>query len=382
MTEYNLNELENIVNTKFFTPIVLNETQQIEFTSVQSVREYAKGNGDLPVHTMMTRMLEAFFAHHSTCQISDLGGLATMFGKLYIGWCNRLYRKNKVLDPEEYAHFYEPVVLKRRMEFDQMYKQGNADVKAAVKAQRIAFNADHRLEGEVHDLVSKFCFKIASRFYVVPITKSRDIIKKYMKLRLKVIDEWYEHVYPSTMKTLWPDDWFTSLDPRTVAMKVFPQDVLMDQDDIDNRFEKFKKWHKKAGKEALKEARATNDPSYVQHVIHEWDTALLYAKSLHDGMQVYKEEDMDDFIVDDDDVSEYDSDVAARNDEYDAMEVDNDIKKKASKYEGKGGYADDATDQEIEAYLKKQDKKTKKLQRRFRNLEERAEEADSDEEDE
>lgn len=377
MTEYNLNEIENIVNTKFFTPIVLSDEQQIEFRTVDNVRSFAKGNGDLPAHVMMARMMEAFFGHYSTCLISDTKGLVTMFGKLFSGWSNKLYKKNQVLDPNEEENFFEPAINQRRMQMDQMFKHGNDDIKSMVKSQRIAFNADHRTKSEIDQLLSKYCFKIASRFYVVPVAKPRDLIKKYMELRLAMIEEWYDVVDHLSIKTIWPDDWFTSLDPKTVAIKVFPQDVWMDKEDLDQRFEKFKKWHKKAGNEALAEAKKNKDPVHIQHVIHEWDTALLYAKSLHDGMKVFEDDNLSDFIVDSDEEDE--EKIAIQNKAFDDMEIDNYVQKRAINYDSRADYGDDMTDEQIEELLRKQDKKAKRIEKQYGHFFEKTEEGSDDE---
>lgn len=300
-----------------------------------------------------------------------------MFGKLYRGWVDRLYSKNKELAPDDY--FFEPYIHKKRIEFDQLHKLGNDDVKQAIIAQRLAFHAYHRTNNEIEVLISQYVFKVASRYYNIPVTRSKDFVKQYMKFRLLFIEEWYDVVDSFVIRKVCPDISFTSLEPRTVAMNVFPQDQELYADELDDRLQKYIKWHKKASKEAIQEARKSNDPEYLRTIQNRWDAALLYAKSLHDGMMemavhMNDYDNDDDFIVDDDDIMEDDEEISMQNKFLDDAMASEDAAKHSRKYEDMQMYDDDITEEEIERYLKKQDKKQRKRERKIAKFLERAKE--------
>lgn len=379
MTEFNLNEIENVVKTKFFTPIIIPDSQQIEFKRVNDVREYAKGPGDLPAHIMMNRMLEAFFGHYSTCLIRDVKGLTAMFAKLYRGWVDRLYERNRDLAPDDY--YFEPYIHEKRVQFDQLYKEGNDDVKRAIVAQRLAFHAHHRTKTEIEILVSQYVFKIASRYYNVPFTKTKDLVKMYNKFRYEFIEEWYDVVESYVMLKVFPDVEFVSLEPRTVAMNVFPQDKELYASELDERLNNYIKWHKKASRADILEARKLNDPGHLMTVQNKWDSALMYAKSLHDGMMKMAHEledyEEDDFIVDDDDVMEDDEAVAEQNERTDRALLDSEVTRGAAKYDNMDTYnVDDYTLEQIEDMLRKDDKKQRKRDKRVSKFIDRVEEDD------
>lgn len=300
MTEYNLNDIENVVNTKYFTPFNIEEGSQLIFKSVNDVRDYAKGNGDLPPHAMMQRMLEAFFGHDSTCLISDKAGLAQMFAKLYSGWVLRLYNKNSLLAPNKDDGNYDDIIHEKTIQFDQMYRQGNVDIKRMVVAQLNEFKANHRTLSEIDILLSKYCFIIASRYYSAKDRDNKMYFKHYRRLREAVIEAWYDVTTITTFKTINPDHWFTSSSPQSVALRLFPQNIIMDADEVEHRFNQYKKWHKKAGVEALEKIKVTN-PELVTDIIKEWDMALLLANRLKETMSIYIDDDDDD---DDDETDE------------------------------------------------------------------------------
>jgi hypothetical protein len=288
---------------------------------------------------------------------------------------------NQSLAPED--DYFEPYIHEKRVHFDQMYKNGNADVKQAIAAQRLAFHAHHRAKNEIEILVSKYAFKMASRYYRVSQTMSRDHIIKYMKFRLAFIDRWYDTVGSIAMKEIVPDVLVASLDARTVAMNVFPQHKEFYADELDDRLQSYIKWHKKASRDAVVEARKLKDPVYLQSVQNEWDSALLYAKSLHDGMMEMAhdmdEYEEDDFIVDDDEIMEDDEDIAEQNKRLDDSMLRDSAEMQSQRYDRMNVYNDDATEEEIEAYLRKQDKKQRKMEKRLARFMDQTEEG-SDEE--
>lgn len=368
MSEYNLNEIDNFVKTELFTPIRIDDAHQLHFSTVDSVRQYTKGPGNLPVHVMMNRMLEAMFGHYSTCENVDHKGLSTMFGKLFIGWCQKLEIKNRVLGEPQDGYDYDHHIHERHIEFDQHHKLGNDDVKKIVQEQRLAFGADHRTYSDIVRLISKYFFRVVSQYYIIPRERSKKIQMAYMKLRFEIIEEWVLKAGIRVLRELNPEDNFRSVDPKTVAMDYFPQDKALFIENLNFRLDKYKKWHKKESKEAIKMASTLNDPQYRLQIVNEWDSALLYAKSLHDGMvemERDREQDDNDFVVetDEDDgeeISRQNNDMD--NDEMD-MEVDNDIKK----YNGKELYKDDATEEEIDEFLRRHDKKSRRHERKFRD---------------
>lgn len=372
MTEYNLNDIENVVNTKFFTPFTIAEESQLIFSSVDDVRQYAKGNGELPPHAMMQRMLEAFFGHDSTCLINDKAGLAQMFAKLYKGWVLRLYNRNSLIAPNETDGYYDDIIHEKKIQFDQMYKQGNADIKRMIVAQLNEFKANHRTLSEIDVLLSKYCFVIASRYYVTKERKNKSHFKHYRRLREAVIEAWYDVITITTLKTVNPDHWFTSTDPRSIAMRLFPQDVIMDDYEVEHRFNKYKKWHKKAGAEALEEVKRTN-PELVPATIREWDMALLLAKRLKDTMAIYREGDMTDFIVEEDEDEE---EIEQQNRRLNEQQFKQYAEQQQASYDNRVGYSNDATDEEIQKYLRREDKKAARREKRSRNMFDRAMEED------
>ena len=74
---------------------------------------------------------------------------------------------------------------------------------------------------------------------------------------------------------------------------------------------------------------------------------------------------MNDFIVDDDEVSVYDDDVVEQNQRLDEMELDHNAQHGVSKYDGMETYDENASDEQIEAFLKRQDKKANRKERRY-----------------
>lgn len=277
MSDYNLNEIEIAIVAKNFTPIILNKKHQLNFKSAQDVRMYAKGPGNVAVHTMMDKMLEAFFGHYSTCVNVNSESLVTMFGKLFSGWVTRLVKHN--VDHDD-SRIYD-----RRAHFDQHYKHGNDDLKEVIIGQRMAFNAVHRTSQEIQVLVSKYVFKIASRYYNVPHYYHKDVQIKYLKLRVALIDEWYRHVDDNVIKSVFPDLLFKTISARDVAWTLFPQDKELYAEKLDERLDMFIKWHKTAARDALQLVHDTKDVDLIREKQNEWDSALLYAKKLHDGMK-------------------------------------------------------------------------------------------------
>jgi hypothetical protein len=253
MSDYNLNEIENDVNTAFFFPIKILASQQLNFTSDNDVRVFAKGPGNLPVHIMVNRMMESFFGHYSTCVNVDHQLLTVMFGKLFIGWVNKMI-------------------------------QINNDVKKIIVNHRLAFHAEHRTRFEIELLLSKYFFKAASCYFTVPHNYSKEVQIQYIKLRVKIIEQWAALVGDTTVRVVKAEVWFKQIDVINVAIDYFPQGVELSEKELNKRLQKFINWHKKAAVEALETASETSDLHYRQSVINEWDAALLYAKSLHDGM--------------------------------------------------------------------------------------------------
>lgn len=283
MSEYNLNEIEAYVNTELFTSIIIDDTKQLNFTSEEDVRAFAKGPGNLPVHVMMNRMIEVMFGHYSTCFNIKHSQLSTMFVKLFCGWCQKLAMKNRVLGEPNEEYDFDHHIHNKRVGFDQHHKLGNDDIKDVIKGQQLAFNADHRTQKEIQKLLSKYVFKVASTYYNIPFNKDVQVQLLYIRLRTNIIEQWT--VVTNSHKLLRemdPEEMFKTLDPKTVAMEYFPQNIVLFRKQLDKRFRRFKRWHKKESSVAVNNA---NDPKYRQVVINKWDNALLYAKALYDGMK-------------------------------------------------------------------------------------------------
>jgi hypothetical protein len=276
MSDYNLNEIENDLNTGFFFPVKILASQQLNFTSDNDVRVFAKGPGNLPVHIMVNRMMESFFGHYSTCANVDHQLLTVMFGKLFLGWVNKMVQNNNDVSDTD--------IHEKRISFDQHHRLGNDDVKKIIVNHRLAFHAEHRTRFEIELLLSKYFFKVASCYFTVPHNYSKEVQIKYIKLRVRIIEQWAALVGDTTVRVVKAEVWFKQIDALNVAMDYFPQGIELSEKELNKRLQKFINWHKKAAVEALETASETSDLHYRQSVINEWDAALLYAKSLHDGM--------------------------------------------------------------------------------------------------
>lgn len=391
----NLNEIEQTVNTKYFTPIKIPPSQQHNFTSVNEVREFAKGNGNFPVHVQMQRLLQAMFGHHSTCLLLSKNqkfvksnNLPTMFGNLFKGWVMILYSKNQVLDRRVNDNSYDHLIVDKRKNHDDIYKSGNDDIKRIALANRLAFHADHRTLQEINELISLYCFKIASRFYNIPTNLGKEHVSAYMNLRLQVIETWSQCVDITTLRRIQPDYYFISMDPVTVAMRAFPLDKELYTDQLKTRLRNYKKWHRDAHQSALSEAKETEDDMFIQGVQNQWNGALntanaLYLSAYEQAERLENGDEMNDFIINDSDMEEEEDEDAIReqNRRFDESNLQESVNLIASRYDGTDMYDENASDEQIDEILNRLDKKAKRKERRYARFGDQVEEDEVAEEE-
>lgn len=286
--EVNLNDIENMVNNKYFTPYVINTQSQLSFTKPEDVRQYVKGNGQLPPHVMMQRMMEAFFGHYETCLISDKKTMVVMFGKLFSGWVSKLYEKNKELETTKditTSCECDKKINEHNMQLDQMHKRGNDDIKRIMSVQKMSFRSKHRTLPEIKTLITKYCFVVASRYYSVPLNSNINMIGNYRALREALIMEWYIALDDVNLTNILnPDVLFKKIDAMSMALRLFPQGVTMEKDEIESRFAKYKKWYNDASVIAIMKARESDNAQVILHTKSEWSIGLIYAEKLKDAL--------------------------------------------------------------------------------------------------
>jgi hypothetical protein len=194
--------VEKLANMDFL-PVTL--PRQLGFSSVTQVKEYVKQStrkedeDDNPI-LMMSVLMEAFFGHYSTCLL-DHKDLTTMFAKLINACVDRIYHQGIVTVPEEMRQdvtVYEPHIeaweAKLIKEVNESTPPGEGRNQMMEKVTADVKNI-HRSKVDIEVLVSKFTFKMASRFYVVPvhlIRQPQPFVSRYIALRNIMFAKWIE----------------------------------------------------------------------------------------------------------------------------------------------------------------------------------------------
>lgn len=281
--EYDLNHIELIVNTKLNKPILVQDEHQINFKTVDSVRQYIKGpNNSMPICVMVDRMMESYFGHRRTCLLVH-AELITMFMKLFKGWIEHFkYIINDKIREQDLNDYVDS----NKKKFDMLYTNAeHDDLRSMLVNEHYDFNKTFRKHPEIEYLLSMYLFKLATRYYHVPHAYGRTISEQYIKLRNDMIIGWYRTVSEETTHQVFPEKVFVQITPIHVAISTFALDKSYTKSDLDRRLKKFIKWHSKAYKVALNEAQMLDNNSLnIENVKNEWNSALLYVKCMYKGM--------------------------------------------------------------------------------------------------
>lgn len=413
------NEIEKVVNSDSLLSVTIQH--QIGFSNISQVRKYIRdrattpGKDDNPFD-LVKIMMEAFFAHYSTCELNQME-LVSMWMKLYKNSIERLYLQNVLLVPADKKSsetHYEPYIDEALAYANELAISRTAPRSAerrALKQEYIDEVRDkYRSKLELHILFSRYAFMMGGRFYSKPVRYGPDRMKKYSTLRANIINAWYEMVTPETVLSVDAELYFKTLEPKSVALKTFAPDSMFDLEQLNARRVKFTRWFNREKDHALTIANEVGDSKYISDIIRQWRVAELYANQLYNALvpratAITNEELEEDanFIVNDE------GDEDEEFDEQDAEEEDEEDHDYTSDSEHEDGELDEAEKQlqeernrqmlaqfshindideeaaeasgDYDKYVKKQLKKQDKESKRLLMIAGGAEEADSDEDD-
>lgn len=376
--------------TRNYLPITL--PRQYGFSSIAQVKEYIKqwgrdeGSREENPQKLMEIMMEVFFGHYSTCRLNH-NELVAMWKKLMLGWSSQLYAQNEWIVPADKR------ATTRYYDFDEFVHKAEHRLEETTPTKKLKVALAHlhkryRTKSELVLLVSMYSFAMGSRFYVVPLHLDPRVVQQYCALRDNMIEAWYEIAmdYPAAMRKLNPSRWLASIEPKSVAFKIFRPDLYVHTDMLNKKKTAFNTWWKRERKIQIESAQSTNDPEFIAMREREWDEAKLYATSLYNALlprskALDKEED--DFI----DNTEYDDDENLHQ-ELDNTRLDQEVRKVTSNLRHTNLIDEDAAeasgdyDKYVKRVLQRSDKRDSRKRRKFKNLEDSIEEGDEESEGE
>ena len=361
MSQYNLNDIEMYILRRDVIPVYIEKEKQLYFESTQQVKMFIRGVLDgppaYPNHVMMQRLMTAYFGHYSTTLL-DLNELQRMFGKLFRYWLGTLYSKSTQLPHNGYE---DEAIEDEQNRMNDLYDKAHDGIKELIVQKRIAFDGVHRKKRDIEELLSKYTFAMASKYYNVNREFTGEHAVQYMKLRIKLIDEWYNCIESVVvLKKLNPESLFVTYDPATVALKYFPADDILEKEELDINLQRYIKWNKNGKANALRKADAAD----VERVTNVWDSALVYARALHDGMipfAIKMEQNENKFIVPDDQVEQDDVEMYKK---VDRARLEKQVHKISKRFENVDTYDSDADEEQIETFLRRQDRKAVRNEKR------------------
>lgn len=321
----NLNDLE-VVATTVFLPVTF--PNQLGFSSIDQVKVYMKEHSksddfydhDIDHAKAMTVMMESYFGHFAVCRLPH-GPLLVMWTKLMTSWVDTLIDQTRWIVPpdrRDKSSDYDEFVIAGKVKIDEGVKTmtwlSTVEKKVEKEKRLSEFHSRYRTRADIIILLSKFCFTMASRFYVVPVHLRPAVVvsycKRYTSLRSELIDVWYDSVADSTsvIKIFNPQCWFVSLEPKTVAMKMFRDDLEVPSKQLRAKGSSFKRWFKRERNISLQNAKEINDEVFYRQERIRWHEAGLYAEKLFKtltpvSLQIDQEER--DFIDDDEDIVDH-----------------------------------------------------------------------------
>lgn len=370
-----------------YLPITL--PRQYGFVNVAQVKEYVKQHGkdegsrDENPEKLMSLLMEVFFGHYSTCRLNHTE-LIAMWRKLMSGWVGTLYDQNEWLVPEEVRRNSRGYI-----DFDDYVMDAEIRINSTSKNKKVELNALHkryRTKSDLVLLVSKYSFIHASRFYILPLHLRPEIVKQYSALRDGIIEAWYDMVmdFPKVMRRINPNTWFSSLEPKTVATRIFRPDLYIHTDMLNKKKNAFNRWWARERKISLESAETTNDPAFVATRTREWEEAKVYATSLYNALLPRSRalDAEDDAFIDN---AEY-SDDENMHQELDNQRMEEDVREAVGSLKHVGLIDEDAAmasgdyDNYVKRQLKKADRRTAEFEKKFKGLIDEADEKGDDEE--
>ena len=378
-----LNGIDDIIKEDLLLSVTFQH--QIHFTSTSQVRKYIKDRGTTPgkddnPFDLVTVMMEAFFGHYSTSLLNQ-SELVTMWSKLFVNSIDRLYLQNILIvpedkrDTEEHFESYIEAATVHAEEMAIAETEPYSQERKLLKKEYLDRVTDkYRSKTELAILFSKFTFMMGSRFYTPPIHKSPEILKKYITLRANIINAWCDMVGIEVLKNVNPDLSFFTIEPKSVAFKVFPPDAQYDNNQLRDRKRKFDNWFDRERDLALQKAEETGDFNYKADIRRQWRVARAYGNLLHDALvpraqaitDGEAEEDAD-FIVNDNENADEEFQVQSSDDE---QEDDHD-------YESDEGDDDEELTEEENARIQQEQEQLLSLFRHVNDIDEQAAEASS-----